>query len=91
LIEALCQACEPFVIVPHAKPRNGQLAIELPPHAPVELYQIAEEIEQLSDCMCQRCGDGGAIEIMVWQHEWILIACPACQGILLKAMNNKRI
>ena len=91
LIEALCQACEPFGIVPHAKPKNGQLAIELPPHAPDELHQIAEEIERLSDRMCQRCGDGEAIEIMVWQQEWILEACPACQGVLLAAMNKKRI
>ncbi|ALY84298.1 hypothetical protein AO944_16895 [Pseudomonas aeruginosa] len=67
------------------------MAIELPPHAPVELHRIAEEVEWLSDRMCQRCGDGGAIEITVWQQEWILKACPACQGILLEAMNNKRI
>lgn len=80
LIEALCQACEPYAIVRHVK---RQLAIEMPPHAPVEFHKIAEEIEQLSDRMCQRCGDGGAIEIMVWQQERILKACPACQGVLL--------
>lgn len=73
------------------QPKNGQVAIELPPYASDELHQIANEIERLSDRMCQRFVDGGAIEIIVWPQEWILKACPACQGVLLEAMNKNRI
>ena len=30
MIEALCQACEPFAIVPHAKPKTGNWQLSCP-------------------------------------------------------------
>ncbi|EIU4982362.1 TPA: hypothetical protein ACQGUY_006225 [Pseudomonas aeruginosa] len=58
LIEALCQACEPFAIVPHAKPKTGRWQLSCPRMHPSSFIELRRRLSGFLTA----CANGAVME-----------------------------
>lgn len=89
LVDRLQCAASKHNIIAYVKTKNGQLAVELPRHAPDELFALADQIEQRSDVICQRCSDEPAHEFL--NDGWVMKLCTRCHLIVLSEIDHEQI